>query len=79
MIGLGSQDNLEFAQEFIVQTGTTTPTMLWSDNFDLWQRFGVTTNSQMILVSGDLSQSSDLFFGFGSTRQQQVLATAETF
>ena len=79
VIGLGSQDNLEFAQEFITQTGLESPTMLWADNFDIWQQFGITVNSQMVLVSGDLTQSSPLFFGFDSTRQQQVIATAENF
>lgn len=49
------------------------PDMLWDPSFATWQAFGVSINSQMILMSSDLVRGSELFFGFGESEQQLVL------
>ena len=73
MVGLGAQDDFAFAQRFLDETGVMTPDMLWDPSFATWQSFGISINSQMILMSGDLTTGSELFFGFGESEQQQIL------
>jgi len=76
VIGLGTQDDFAYAEEFISTLGVDTPTMLWDPSFETWRRFGVTTNSQMILLSPDLSQGTELFFGFDEARRDELVRTA---
>jgi hypothetical protein len=73
VIGLGTQDDFDFALDFIADTGVTTPTMLWDPSFDTWRALGVTINSQMMMVSPDLEQRTEVWFGFGGDQQQQIL------
>ena len=47
--------------------------MLWDPSFETWSSFGVRANSQMILMSSDLTSGTDLFFGFGPNRQEEIL------
>ena len=76
MIGLGTQDDFAYAQDFIADTGVTTPTMLWDPSFVTWSTFGVNVNSQMMLLAPDLSARSDVWFGFGEEQRQGVLDAA---
>ena len=81
MIGLGTQDDFAYAQEF-VDTGQLTAdelTFLWDPGFETWQAFGVRANSSMALVSADLSGVSSVFFGFGPEEQQEILANLDAF
>ena len=50
-----------------------TPTMLWDPSFLTWQALQVRTNSQMMLVSGDLSRGSNLIYGFDDTQRAELL------
>ena len=56
-----------------------TPDMLWDAGFSTWQAFGARTNSQMVLLSPDLTSGTDLFFGFGESEQQQILDALPDF
>lgn len=47
--------------------------MLWDPSFTTWSTFGVRINSQMLVMSADLTTSTDLFYGFGAEEQAQVL------
>lgn len=47
--------------------------MLWDPNFATWSAIGVQANSQMMLVSPDLSGASDLIYGFNDETQQGIL------
>ena len=76
MIGLGTQDDFAYATEFVDTLGTQTPTMLWDPSFSTWRALGVTTNSQMMVLSPDLETGTQLFFGFGEDEQQIVLDLA---
>ena len=81
MIGLGTQDDFAFAQEF-VDSGDLTDdelTFLWDPSFATWQAFGVRTNSSMAILRGDLTSTSQVFFGFGEADQQEILDVLPTF
>lgn len=53
--------------------------MLWDPSFVTWQTFGVRLNSQMMLMSPDLTTGTDLFYGFGFDEQQQIIEAIPTF
>lgn len=62
MIGVGSQDNFEYTQNFLEHTGMSTTTMLWERTGKIWNINGVRVNSAMQLYSHDLTVQSDLLF-----------------
>lgn len=75
VIGLGTQDDFAFAQEF-VDTGGLADSgarFLWEPGFGTWQAFDVRRNSSMTVLSADLTQTTPVFFGFTEAEQQQVL------
>ncbi|MEE9416414.1 MAG: hypothetical protein V3V01_14115 [Acidimicrobiales bacterium] len=76
---MGTQDSFEAAQAFLEGTGVATPTMLWDPSFDTWRALGVTTNSQMQLITPDLSGGSELLFGFRDDQQQAILDALGAF
>lgn len=51
MIGLGAQDSLDYAHDFIASTGTGGGeiTMVWDASFDSWRAFGVRSQPYWIL------------------------------
>ncbi|MEO0492336.1 MAG: hypothetical protein AAF081_02855 [Actinomycetota bacterium] len=82
MIGLGTQDDFAYAQEFVETGGLTDGenlTFLWDPSFATWQGYGVRANSSMAILSADLSTTSSVFFGFGDAEQQQVLDALANF
>ena len=70
---MGAQDDFVYAQDFIATTGTETPTMLWDPSLTTWRGFGVSINSQMLVASSDLTQATNLFYGFGPEQQQAIV------
>ena len=48
--------------------------MLWDPSFATWQAFGIRANSQMMVVSPDLTQGSDLIYGFNEDQQAGILS-----
>lgn len=76
MVGLGTQDDFALARDFIDRGGLETPDMLWDPSFATWQSFGVNTNSQMIVLSPDLTQGSNLIFGFNEDQRSAILELA---
>lgn len=52
MIGLGTQDTLEEAREFVDDRGTTF-TMLWDESFDSWIELGVSSQPTAVLLTPD--------------------------
>ena len=52
MIGLGTQDSLEEAREFVEDRGTTF-TMLWDESFQSWIELGVTSQPTAVLFTPD--------------------------
>jgi len=47
---MGAQDNLEFAQAFLEQTGVSTPIMIWDESFVTWSYYGVSSQPTAVLV-----------------------------
>lgn len=81
MIGLGTQDDFAYAQEF-VDSGDLADvgiTFLWDPNFATWNQFDVRTNSSMALLSADLQGMSPVFFGFGPDEQMMILDAIPEF
>ena len=72
-MGVGAQDDFEYALEFVDSTGVDTPEMIWDPSFETWSRFGVRINSQMMLMNADLTSGTELFYGFGESDRQRVL------
>lgn len=70
VVGLGTQDDLEYARGFVADTGVRTPQMLWDASFESWQQLGITAQPTWILVRGD-----GTFLGgwVGGLPEQQIL------
>lgn len=79
MIGVGAQDDFEYALNFVADTGTTTPTMVWDRSFTTWNQYDIRTNSSMILANGDLTEGSQPFNGFNSAQQQRIIDGLDQF
>lgn len=47
--------------------------MLWDPSFATWQALGVRANSQMMLMSPDLTQGSNLIYGFDDGQRNAIL------
>jgi peroxiredoxin len=52
VVGLGTQDTLEEAREFVADRGTTF-TMLWDESFESWLELGVTSQPTAVLLTPD--------------------------
>ena len=78
VIGLGAQDDFAYARNFLEDTDVATPAMLWDPSFDTWSSFGVRANSQMIVMSSDLEQGSNLIYGFDESQRDAILSLVES-
>lgn len=70
---MGTQDDFPLATDFVERGGIETPAMLWDPSFVTWQALGVRTNSQMMLVSPDLTAATDLIYGFNEAQQDAII------
>ena len=54
VLGLGAQDSIDDANEFLASTGTGggAITMVWDPGFDSWRQFGIRTQPYWILYDG---------------------------
>ena len=52
VIGLGTQDDLELARDFVVYGGITF-TMLWDESFESWIQLGIRSQPAAILFDAD--------------------------
>ena len=53
VVGLGTQDSLGEAQEFVEDRGTQSFTMLWDESFETWLEIGVTSQPSAVLIAAD--------------------------
>ena len=51
-MGIGTQNDLELARDFVAATGTTF-TMLWSESVEAWRHFAVQRESDFWLIDKD--------------------------
>ena len=53
VVGLGTQDTLGDAEDFVVDYGTRSFTMLWDESFETWQAIGITSQPSAVLLAAD--------------------------
>ncbi|WP_395080904.1 TlpA family protein disulfide reductase, partial [Ilumatobacter sp.] len=53
VIGLGTQDSLGQAEDFVEDYGTESFTMLWDESFLSWQALGVTSQPAAVMFAAD--------------------------
>ena len=53
LIGMGAQDSLGQAEDFVDDHDTRSFTMLWDGSFQSWQHFGVYSQPTAILLAPD--------------------------
>ena len=53
VIGMGAQDSLDEARDFVDDHDTRSFTMLWDGSFGSWQHFGVFSQPTAILIAPD--------------------------
>ncbi len=68
---MGASGSLDDGAEFVASTGAATPTMLWDENYAVWQHYDVSSQPTVVLLdaSGNLIE----FFG-GTFNPDEVLA-----
>lgn len=52
MVGLGTQDDLRLARDFVAKGKLTFP-MLWDSSFDSWRQLKISSQPAAVLVSAD--------------------------
>ncbi|MEP1124151.1 MAG: hypothetical protein ABJH68_09715 [Ilumatobacter sp.] len=52
-MGLGTQDSLGDAEDFVTDYGTQSFTMLWDESFVTWQEIGITSQPAAVLLAAD--------------------------
>lgn len=50
VVGMGTQDGFELAEDFVARNGTTTPLMTWDETFATWEHYGVRGQPWLILL-----------------------------
>jgi len=70
IIGLGAQDAIEQANDFVARTATEDLTMVWDPSFDSWRHFGVRSQPYWILfdANGDIIESRPGAIDFDAVR-----------
>ena len=74
IVGIGAQDDLAFAERFVVQTGITF-TMLWDPTFDSWNHYGVRSNSSSWLLDHSGERVGEVFSGLNEAYVEELLAS----
>ena len=73
MVGIGAQDDLEYAERFVAQTGTTF-TMLWDPTLNSWNHYGIRRNSDFQVLDRSGDRLGDRFNGLEIDRIDKLLA-----
>ena len=75
VIGLGTQDSLGQAEDFVERHGTTF-TMLWDQSFESWQALGVTSQPTALVLAPD---GTALAGWIGAFPEDEVLELAAPY
>ena len=76
MIGLGTQDSLGEAEEFVDRFGTKSFTMLWDESFISWDVIGVRSQPTAVM----LTPEGEVITGWlGAFPEDQVLELAAPY
>ena len=74
MVGLGTQDSLSDANEFVEDYGTESFTMLWDESFRTWTELGVTSQPSAVLLAAD---GTPIIGWIGAFPQDEALRLAQ--
>jgi hypothetical protein len=50
VVGLGTQDSFEEAEEFRDRHGTITPLMIWDESFETWNHYEISSQPAAVLL-----------------------------
>ena len=70
MVGIGTQDDLDYAKEFVSTLKVTVP-MYWDESFKSWQALEITAQPAAVLYSAD---GKKLGSWLGAIPEDEVLA-----
>jgi hypothetical protein len=73
VIGLGTQDSLGQAEDFVEDYGTESFTMLWDESFQSWQALGVASQPAAVMFAADGTLITDWI---GAFPEDEVLRLA---
>jgi len=74
VIGLGTQDSLGQAEDFVEDYGTESFTMLWDQSFLSWQALGVTSQPAAVMFAAN---GTPITGWIGAFPEDEVLRLAE--
>lgn len=74
VIGLGTQDSIGEAKQFIDDTGVRSVRMLWDGSSKSWRAFGVASQPAWTVVSKDGKKLDGWFGGFDEDRVLKLAA-----
>lgn len=74
VVGMGAQDSLGLAEDFLLRNELETPLMTWTESFDSWQYYQVRGTPSVILVD---PQGQPMGQWFGLT--QEMVTMVEEF
>ena len=74
MVGVGAQDDLELAEQFIERTGIESFTMLWDPSFESWRHYEIRINSEVWLLDTNGNRVGQKFFALDEGYIDELLA-----
>ncbi len=77
-MGLGTQDSLGEAEEFVDRFGTESFTMLWDESFETWLEIGVTSQPSAVLLGADGEPISGWIGPFPEDEVVRLAAESQT-
>jgi thiol-disulfide isomerase/thioredoxin len=71
VVGIGTQDDLALAEDFVSTYGVSTPQMLWDPGFESWQALEITGQPTWVLLSPG---GEEISRWQGSLPEEEILA-----
>jgi hypothetical protein len=78
VIGLGTQDSLGQAGDFVENYGTESFTMLWDESFQSWQALGVTSQPAAVMFAADGTPITGWIGAFPEDEVLRLAAESQT-
>ena len=73
-MGVGAQDDLALAEQFIERTGIESFSMVWDPSFESWLHYGIQINSEVWLLDPDGNRIGQKFFGLDEGHIDDLLS-----
>ncbi|MGI9600548.1 MAG: TlpA family protein disulfide reductase [Acidimicrobiales bacterium] len=73
-MGVGAQDDLALAEQFIERTGIESFTMLWDPGFESWLHYGIQVNSEVWLLDTNGNRVGNKFFALDEGTIDDLMA-----